>query len=632
MWLETRSLVMLWAATVLIGCGATTVPDAGVVDALAPTIHSTSPSGGSTEERLDISLLVAFSEPMDPATVSVTSAPPLSNPDLVWDQDHTNLTVVVQEAFAPDTLYTVTVAGRDLAGNPLTGLAAFSFTTMKIDTIAPMLASTAPIGDMRGVATDSAVTLTFSERMSVGSVAVEVYPAVDLGAPAWVSSTALRFAPPAGFAPSTRYEFAVRGTDLAGNDLAGPTTFAFTTGAPPDLTPPTVSDTAPAHGETGVSNNALITLQFSESMRPDDTTAALSLRLGTTPIEACAAHWVWNTARTLVWCRPSPSLAFNTVYSLIVDVGAKDVAGNALEAPFGFSFTTGPTPDTLAPRVMQVTPRGASIGVDRDAYAEITFSESMDTATTEEDFNCMVGDARVGGTLTWLTRNKVLRFTPAISFAPGVTVRCQVRGGAATAQDIAGNRLGEDFSWSFRVLRAASLVAPAIGPLEGHVYNSGVAWPALTFTYVGDTSLNLASRGFFAFSLAGLPEGTARVTSAVLSLYFIGPLGVPGSLGDLTVDHVDYGPVLSGSDFDVAPLQGTVWNTPTTTGFRALSVVNLVQDDFLNRVARGNRSEFRLRFSTDVSADLGFDGLNIASAEWTLGAQRPVIIVGYEYP
>jgi methionine-rich copper-binding protein CopC len=629
--MRSRSFVVVLAGLALVACGPQqTVVPAG--DVTAPTIHSTSPLGGATEASLDVPLIIAFSEPMNGATVGVSLTPhvPLGVP--IFDVDASNVTLVPLEPLAADTLYTVSIHGEDVAGNGLTGLTSFSFQTMKVDLVGPTLSATTPSNDARDVSLDGEVLLTFSERMSVGSVIVEVFPPVDLGVPTWTSSTTLRLLPGAGFAPLTRYVLMVRGTDLAGNDLPANTGFVFTTGAPPDVTPPTVSDTSPADGQVGVSNNTSITINFSEPMRTAETEAALVLRAGTMPIDHCAARWVWNDARTIVSCQPSSSLAFNTVYSVVVGVTARDDADNAVAAPWGFAFTTGAVPDVTPPTVVQLSPAASAMGIERTAYAELTFSESMDTASTQAAFSCSVDSATVGGSFSWHSRNRVLRFTPAVAYEAGKTVTCAVHGGPTGARDVAANRLVDDASWSFRVLRTGKLTAPPIARLDGWVSNAGSPFIEQTYAFVGDTSTNLSGRGFFTFNLAALPLEARRVTSAVLSLYFIGPLGAPESLGELTLEHLDYGPMLTGADFNVMPLASVVWNTPAMTGFHALSVVRLVEDDFANRVARGNRVQLRLRFSTDVAPDTSYDGVTIATSEWTTAGQRPVLTLEYEYP
>ena len=54
--------------------------------------------------------------------------------------------------------------------------------------------------------------------------------------------------------------------DLAGNALAANATSTFTTVAPVDTTPPTVTSFTPASGATGVATSGTIAIVFSEAL------------------------------------------------------------------------------------------------------------------------------------------------------------------------------------------------------------------------------------------------------------------------------------------------------------------------------------------------------------------------------
>lgn len=458
---------------------------------------------------------------------------------------------------------------------------------------------------------------------------------INLGTPVWSSENKMvTFAPMGGLAPSTLYTVTLSGRDLAGNDLEGLTSFAFMTGLAPDITPPTVIDTTPGDGDVGVSNNTLITINFSEPMRQSETEAALVLEYvgGMGTLSNCNGLWLWNAPRTIASCQPTPALAFSAPHRVTVGVGAKDDVGLPLAAPFIFTFTTGAAPDTTRPTISSVSPGLGSIGVERNAYVQVTFSETMDTTASQGAFACAVGATPVGGSFTWYTRNRVLRFTPASTFTNGVTVSCAVRGGTSGARDVAGNRLLSNYTWTFRVLRAGTLTAPAVAALDGYISNTGSVLSTLNNAYVGDTSTNLSTRGFFDFTIAGLPAEAHQVTSATLYLYFIGPLGSPGTLGSLYLEHLDYGTALSASDYSLGALSSAPWAVSFTTGFHAAGVTTSLQNDFANRVSRGNRAQFRLRFNTEVTADAAYDGLYVSTQEWATSTQRPYLVVSFEYP
>lgn len=668
MWMRTSTLVSLLAAVSLAACGShpPAVADAGTgggsaggdgevgggsgggggggggaggggggADVLAPTLRSTSPASGATSQALDVPFVVAFSEPMSPASVTVSIYPVVALGAPAFDAENTSLTVVPSAELSPNTLYTVTIDGADLAGNRLAGLRAFSFTTRVVDVIGPRVEATVPLKDAMSVSVSSTIAITFSEPMDLATVGLELSPVVGLGTSGWSQENrTVTFAPPGGLEPATHYTVTLSGRDLAGNDLAGPASFSFTTGLAPDTTPPTVIDTTPGNGEVGVSNSTLIIVNFSGPMRLAETEAALVLESvgGMGTLGNCTSRWLWNAQRTLVSCQPNPVLAFSAPHRVTVGVGAQDDAGHPLAAPFVFTFTTGAAPDTTPPTVFSVSPGLGSIGAERNAFVQVTFSEAMDPTATQGAFTCVVGATPLGGSFTWYTRNRVLRFTPAATFVSGVTVSCAVRGGSLGARDVAGNRLEAHYPWTFRVLRAGSVIAPPVADLDGSVDNTGSASPTLSTAYVGDTSTNLSVRSFFDFTLAGLPDEAHQVTGATLYLYFIGPVGAPSSLGSLDLEHLDYGPSLTSSDYGLTALSSSPWSVAFAAGFHPVSVTSSVQNDFANRVSRGNRVQFRLRFNTEVTVDGASDGLLLSTTEWGTASQRPYLVVSFEYP
>lgn len=109
-----------------------------------------------------------------------------------------------------------------------------------------------------------------------------------------------------------------------------------------DLTAPTVATTRPRVAENAVSLKAGITVRFSEALDPATVTA-------TTVTFATAGGAITGT-RTLtgdlLTFVPAAPLAPQTVHTLTVTTGAKDLAGNAFAVNFVLTFTTAPAAPT----------------------------------------------------------------------------------------------------------------------------------------------------------------------------------------------------------------------------------------------------------------------------------------------
>ena len=108
-----------------------------------------------------------------------------------------------------------------------------------------------------------------------------------------------------------------------------------------DTIPPQVIAPSPANGVTGVSLNTSITVSFSEAMNKPATQNALTI----TPAIDCA--FSWNTDATELSCNPSADLTTNSTYTITLNTGAQDIAGNSLTSAFSSSFTTVKLEDTL---------------------------------------------------------------------------------------------------------------------------------------------------------------------------------------------------------------------------------------------------------------------------------------------
>src|SRR5206468_212200 len=101
-------------------------------------------------------------------------------------------------------------------------------------------------------------------------------------------------------------------------------------------------------------------------------------------------------------------------------------------------------------------------------------------------------------------------------------------------------------------------------------------------------------------------------------------------------DHVDFGPTLEATDYGTPVLTHSyaegILSSAATLGWKSASVSFAVLDDWSNRVARGNRSEYVFRFTKDLinngAANYSYS-YPCSSANATL---RPYLAVTYEYP
>ena len=136
------------------------------------------------------------------------------------------------------------------------------------------------------------------------------------------------------------------------------------TGGPPDSTPPSLSSSIPADGETGVTTN---TLEF-EFDKPIDS-RSFRTAFSITPDLPGAPEFA-GSGRT-VKVRLPGELREATTYIVTLGVALRDVRGVALAAPLSFAFATGSDIDTasMTGRIVQIDDGAAARGVDVFAFS-----------------------------------------------------------------------------------------------------------------------------------------------------------------------------------------------------------------------------------------------------------------------
>ena len=351
-------LALLASAAACTGAADPTAPTGTQVASL---VTSVTPPNSAPAVALNWKVIATFGEDMDgaslaaPGVFTVTGPQAVSVPGTVtYDAASKTAIFAPTGFFASDTSYQVvlTTAARTLAGVSLATPFAWTFSTaLTLDTSAPLVSFTAPADGDTAVATNRKVIATFNEAMDpltlTGASLSVVGPAgLVAGLVTYAAaSDAATFTPAVPLDTSTTYTVTVHAvpavTDLAGNLLAGDFTWTFTTAAAPDTTPPRASATNPAQQAVGVALDKRVNASFTEAMDPlSITTATFTLQAGATPVVGTVSYDALNNIAVFA---PLAPLAAGTSYTATLSTGARDLAGNGLEAglaPNPWTFTT----------------------------------------------------------------------------------------------------------------------------------------------------------------------------------------------------------------------------------------------------------------------------------------------------
>jgi hypothetical protein len=226
-----------------------------------------------------------------------------------------------------------------------------------------------------------------------------------------------------------------------------------------DTVRPTVSFTAPAAGDVNVPIKQKILVAFSEVM--DQSTITPSTFKLTGP-GLTAVSGVVATFGTSATFTPAVDLAANTSYTATITTGVKDLAGNAMAANYGWTFTTGTAAvvDITAPTVSVTSPTDTAIAVPIGRLVTIGFSEAMDPATvTTTTFKLASGAGLtpVTGTVTPTGTSAV--FDPTNNLLNNTLYTATVTTGV---KDLAGNAMVNNFVFTFTTGIIADTTAPTV--------------------------------------------------------------------------------------------------------------------------------------------------------------------------
>ncbi|HVB80336.1 MAG TPA: Ig-like domain-containing protein [Candidatus Binataceae bacterium] len=287
--------------------------------------------------------------------------------------------------------------------------------------------------------------------------------------------------------------------------LASDFVWTFTTSADSDTTAPTVISTNPADLAVSVATNKKVAATFSEGM--DSTTITGSTFTvtgpGSTPVAGTVTYSIVGATATFT---PTSALAAGVLFTATITTGVEDLAGNPLAAAFTWTFTTGAGPDGTVPAVTSTTPADTATSVAPNAGINATFSKAMDPSTLNPATFTLTGPGptSIAGKITYDATDRIATFTPTSALASSSVFTATVTTGA---DDLEGNGLAADFSWSFTTGSTASLSSVDLGAASGFaVFAQASVTNANATVLDGDLGLTPGT------SVTGFPPGTVNGT------------------------------------------------------------------------------------------------------------------------
>jgi hypothetical protein len=378
--------------------------------------------------------------------------------------------------------------------------------------IAPTVTAVAPLNLATGVPINTKlITAAFSKAMAPASLTTASFTlahggtAVTGGTVTYVTTgnVATLTLPAGDLLSGTLYTATITtaATDTAGTPLASNYVWTFTTGGTADTAAPFITATG-AYGATGVTagavglpTNRVATATFNESMNPLTITTPPSFTVQNTDLAVPVAGTVTYSVagKTATFTPTGGTFAASTLFTSTISVASTDLAGNAMAAPYVWSWSTGAGLDSTAPTVTTTNPLNAATGVCENKTVSATFSEEIDQATLTNLTFTVSGKT---GLITYDALTDIASFNPDTDFAPGVYT-ATIKGGASGVKDLAGNALAVDKVWSFTTdtsicaapVDLASASTFAIAATTGMTTAGGLSFPVIN----GDVTLHATS-------------------------------------------------------------------------------------------------------------------------------------------
>jgi len=311
--------------------------------------------------------------------------------------------------------------------------AADETTTGTGDNKPPYVVATDPADGDSNVALTSPITCTFSEPVipsTVDDSSFIVTWIMNIAGAIICDGNKAAFSHAAPLRHNATYQAKIRKTvkDAAGNAMTEDYNWSFTTAAGPS-----VVETDPADGDTGVALNSDITATFSDLMDGASLdTSTFRLSDGVTGAVYCNGNQaVFN---------PDVILAHNHVYTATITKAVTDTAGNTMPNDYHWTFKT-----TGGPLILETYPAANAVSGSVFIAISATFSIDMDSSSfTPATFYLSDG---VIGEVTY--SNRQAKFVPEDTLLENHTYTATI---TSDVRDIHGNPMAADYSWTFTTL------------------------------------------------------------------------------------------------------------------------------------------------------------------------------------
>ena len=380
------------------------------------------------------------------------------------------------------------------------------------------------------------------------------------------------FIPAVPLSSSTAFAVTVQGARaLSSVSQSIAYTWGFSTGLGPNGNAPTILETSPVAGATGVPINAPIRVRFNEQINPGTLTpVTFAVTDATTGLAVPGTVQVDSGLITAAFVPTVGLPVSRTINVVLATTGIKDLSGNAMAATnASFSFGTAASADGSGPVFLAVSPQAGAQVVPPNALIQLEFDRPVDWISAVDAVSLMQGSNTVTGAIALSDANRRVTFTPNSSLLPSTSYQIGV---STQLRDLAGNSLVSPVSATFVTGTSNDISTPSVV-----AYSPSTSAPTTALVHVR------FSKPMDAATV--MSQGTFRLTSVEApSLPVGGALSL--SADGLIATFTPSVPLLTGTTYNVNfvgltdlignALPATAWSFTTTgsgqqTGFHVTS-------------------------------------------------------------
>jgi hypothetical protein len=565
--------------------------------------------------------------------------------------------------------------------------------------LVPTVTATTPLANATGVSTTNPnITVNFNEDVKASSINFTLADGAGNPVAATVtwqpapeddtSTDSLLLTPHSALLPSTTYTATIsNAVDAAGNNMAGPFSWSFTTAIPfTPITNATIwsSSTTPTVASANDSNPQELGVKFTSDVTGYIT--GIRFYKGTGNTGTHTGH-LWSSNGTLLasatftgesalgWQQVNftqpVAIQANTTYvasyytsaghyayssAYFASSGADNGVLHALSNTAGNGngvYADGASSvfpnnsynatnywidvvfsNVLTPTITSETPAPGATGVSPNSGVVITFNEAMNASTiTNSTFYLRVGGSSTNVAANVSYSGTTATLTPSAPLALNTTYQVTVAAGVA---DTTGNTLGSDNTWTFATQKSQNFTDTTVAD-----FSAGTPDANTTISQIGDGELILKPTEDAEFSGASLPsDWTSTILgSGGVALVSGGQLTLDGAMAGTSALYsvgqgrsLEFMATFSGDAYQHAglavDLNSAPWAIFSTLGGGALYARSSNGASSINTLIAGNwlgmPHDYRIDW-TSTSITYWIDGTQVASHAVAISANmRPL--------